>query len=243
MIAYYEIVGGAKRYPLVVQEIDSGRTLAGLPGRSEYGGEYLVFSPCGRYIANSDRNYNDRLDRIMSLVRVADVTASRERHVLKSSPSRESSFCFSSDSRYLALARNQDEIRLWDMSRRRMTSASIDWRDSGYPHEVAFSPDGKLIASGGSDYFIREAVRERTPIYYGAGGGSVKLSDAATGALSWSESISSQHPAFRDDKWCAGWVSALAFSPDGTLLAVGLGSWPSSRVTLWKVDVKEKAEE
>src|SRR5436305_8836623 len=58
---------------------------------------------------------------------------------------------------------------------------------------VAFSPDGKLLASGGSGY----------------DDGSIKLWDASSGAP---RQTLERHP---------GGVSAVAFSPDGKLLASG----------------------
>ncbi|RYP50922.1 hypothetical protein DL768_003647 [Monosporascus sp. mg162] len=72
---------------------------------------------------------------------------------------------------------------------------------SGSVNAVAFSPDGKIMASGDGD---------------GIGIGTVKLWDAATGALQQTFKCHSDSGPVK--------VNAVAFSPDGEMVASGDGS-------------------
>jgi WD40 repeat protein len=93
---------------------------------------------------------------------------------------------------------NKDTLTLWDLA-----SGERLWRGQPHPSPkddpsrgrfdtLAISPDGKYLATAGDDHHVR-------------------IQEAKTGKLRWSF-------ALEDYKWC----SALAFSPDGALLAVGL---------------------
>ena len=76
-----------------------------------------------------------------------------------------------------------------------------------YIHDVAYSPDGRVVATAGSD-------------------NAVQLWDPATGSLIRTLT------GHEDD------VSAVAFSPDGVLLASGAGGWDDpgeSTIKVWRV--------
>jgi len=76
-----------------------------------------------------------------------------------------------------------------------------------YIHDVAYSPDGRVVATAGSD-------------------NAVQLWDPATGSLIRTLT------GHEDD------VSAVAFSPDGVLLASGAGGWDDpgeSTIKIWRV--------
>lgn len=209
----------------LIQEITTGKRVGGpLRDHGTPWGLPVVFSPCGRYVAFP----------IKGAIRVVDARTTEQLHTFEVEPiDMNRALCFSPDSRYLAAVFNQDEIRLWDMSTERMAPVCIDWRDAGHPLVIAFSPDGRLIASGGT-------AREEEFYWKFTTGGTIRLSDARTGALLWSHRVSAQKARPQSP----GAVPAsFDFSPDGAMLASALSDWTCAKIMLWKVDVKEKAEE
>ena len=99
---------------------------------------------------------------------------------------------FSPDGRRLALVRPDRSVVLWDME----SGQYEEFRDGPAISVLSFSPDGKLLASGGK------------------WDSSVKLWDAATGSH-----IHTLHSG--GDRQVMG----IVFSPDGTLLAAAVSRW------------------
>ncbi|OCK96077.1 putative G-protein beta WD 40 repeat-containing protein [Cenococcum geophilum 1.58] len=115
--------------------------------------------------------------------------------------------------------------------------------DSGWVHAVAFSPDGKQIASGSSDWTIKlwDAMTgdlqktlaghsgwvhafafspDSKQIASGSSDETIKLWDATTGDL---QKTLAGH---------SGWIRAVAFSPDGKQIASGSSD---GTIKLWDI--------
>ena len=146
---------------------------------------------------------------------------------------------FSSDSKLFAtLVRRDDHVALWDaQSRRRVGTFRIG---QGWIESIAFSPDGRLLATGGQNTIKLWDVasqRELTTLH-GHGGavnavtfspdGRTLASGAADHTIKlWSVPLRMEVATLARTE---GNPSALAFSPDGTFLA---GASGTSEVHLW----------
>lgn len=166
---------------------------------------------------------------------------------------------FSRDGRTLATGssssgepKNDDTtLKLWDPTRaklsRALTSRSSDYGD--LVRTVAFSPDGRKVVTGGSDYRPRlweaESGRELLQKMKGHEGTISALAFSPDGrtivSASWDKTLKQWNATtgteVRTFKGHIGEVNAVAFSPNGQLIASGSSD---ETIRLW--DVKNSRE-
>ena len=140
-------------------------------------------------------------------------TATRRQARLLHVDSIVTSIAFAPDGEHVAVGTIDGRVRLLDPSTRATVGFPLDMGKAAV-WQVAFSPDGRLLAvvvdpNGGGDGFYAQQRQ-----------GEVQLWD-----------VGSRSPVGRKIVPGAGSVFAVAFSPDGTLLATG----SAERLDLWDV--------
>jgi WD40 repeat protein len=184
------------------------------------------------------------------VVRLVDLAAGKERQ-REHLPGHEgavSSVAFAPDGKLLAsssVEHSDPVIYLWDPASGRVVRELRGHR--GGVHAVAFSPDGKLLASGGDDMTVRlwdagtgQTVRVlategsvATCVAFAPDGRVLATAEkgsvlALTRAVVWDVETGKQLGRFPGVG--AGSVRSLAFSPDGSVLAL-----TGSRFVLWNL--------
>ncbi len=251
------IASGSEDSTIRLWDAATGKQTVILVGHTE-NVDSLAFSPDGRRIASSGS-----FDNTISLW---DTETGTQTAVLKGHTDVVNSVAFSPDGRTVASASGleafvsfrtfDDTVRLWDAATGKQTV--VLQGHTGSVNKVAFSPDGRIIASGSNDNTIRlwdVTTGTQTALLQGhkswveslafcpdgrtlatVGSDAIRLWDTVTGKQTavlkrLSESIPQ------------GYSSSLAFSPDGRTIAVGGGRTDigdNKTIHLWDVSTKRQ---
>jgi RNA polymerase sigma factor (sigma-70 family) len=211
---------GMEPHAVRLWDIAAGKELACLGGHGE-GVSAVCFSPDGRVLYSGED----------ISIRRWDVAGRKELPVGPGHCGWIGSIAFSPDGKLLATTGSDRTVRLWDTATRQESRVLTGCQTT--VDTVAFSPDGRKVACGSRDGHVHlwdaatgkevavllvgekawEAKAAFSPdgklLAAGSRDGQIVLSDAATGK--------EVRRFSRSDEG----VMALAFSPDGTRLAVG----------------------
>jgi WD40 repeat protein len=226
------LASGSSDWTIKLWDVATGREVRTLTGHTSSVAS-VAFSPDGRLLASG--SYKE--------IKLWDVATGQEVRTLTGHTDSVTSVAFSPDGRLLASGSDDNTIKLWDVATGqevRTLTGHTDWVWS-----VAFSPDGRLLASGSLDGTIKlwdvASGREVRTLGYQMGvwsmafspdgrllasgscgrwdrgcvQGEIRLWDVATGSLVRTLVLSS------DSRYNSYWVTSVAFSPNGRLLASG----------------------
>ena len=196
---------------------------------------HVTFSPDGATLAVSSSNF---------LVKLWD-TASREEIVTLPGPAWPTdSLAFSPVGATLASASGDGTAKIWTVPEGRQI-ANLEGH-SAEVVSVAFSPDGATLASGSTDSTVKlgnaaSGLETATLVGHSAAVRSVAFGPSGATLVSGStdhtvklwdtESRAEIRTLLQEDPFE---VASVAYSPDGSVVAAGVGGWRATTVTLWR---------
>jgi RNA polymerase sigma factor (sigma-70 family) len=200
--------------PAQVFDLTDGRCLYALPDERGSGIEAVGLSPDGKLLAAKDDTY----------LRFLEAATGKEIHKIKylsynaGGRSPTDWLTFTPDGKQVAATLMGDAVHLIDEGTGEVTRT---FASGAAVCACVFSPDGKLMATGGYE----QELGQKKAVYF------VRIWEVGTG------NVLRRFPAVtRDDTTVVGQdgrVRALAFSPDGAMLASGGGG--DARLHLWEV--------
>ena len=222
------VTGGYKKQEPVVElrNAVTGQIVASLTGHASYATS-VAFSPDGATLATGSE---DRL------IKLWDVSAGRERLTMKGHANAVRTVSFSHDGVRLVSNGFDDRARVWDVK----SGTQLLEFESYAP--AKFSPDGRLIATGGANHFVklldaftgREILSLRghsgdlRAIAFSPDGRRLASAGEDQTIRVWDAETGAELLALKGH---TGRVSSLAFSHDGRLL---VSSSKDKTVRLWR---------
>lgn len=208
--------------------------------RHERALQSVAFSPDRRLIASSARDFTLRLWDRTTGKQLGSLLTHSNRQVYEAPAASTPSVRFSSDGKYLAAARGDGAILVWETQGRKLIHRFAG--PGAGALTLAFSADGKTLAAGGADSIIRiwdiasgKETRQLamtdpvTALVYSTNS-QLLFAGTASGLIRIWHLASSQ--VVRQMELAEGSVQDLALSPDGGVLA-SAGS--DKVIRLWAV--------
>ena len=134
------------------------------------------------------------------LIKLWDATTGKQLHTLTGHTRWVKSIAFSADSKTLASGDEYETIRLWDTTTGKL-KATLNWGRGMGTYSLAFSPNGRFLASGHRD--------------------GVKLWDNTVKPKQQTDNAIGNYQHTLDFHGHKDYVSKLTFSPDGKTLLTG----------------------
>jgi WD40 repeat protein len=204
--------------------------------------ECVAFSPDGRLVAvgGSVERIEGAFRTTAGVARLFEADTGKELLTLQGHKEAVKSLTFSPDGRLLATASGDGAVALWDVTTGQEVRALKG--HAGAVTAVAFSPDGKHLATAGADRTARlwdaasgEVARTLRGhegavhhVAFAPDGRTVATAGEDRRAVLWDVATGKQRFAAEG----AGPALALAYSPDGRVLAVASGAKGAGQVRL-----------
>jgi WD40 repeat protein len=230
-----------------VWDAETGNLIRTLKGGGE-GHARLAFSPTGKWLAAAGRYMDDDIRVPDPTVRLWDMETGQLRHVFHRGDGEKPvwGLAVSPDGKRLAVARLDGTLTVWDVKTEREIG---NYRGTPRPVEgwrsvsgLVFSPDGKQLLAlepGGGALTVWDATRGAESRVLGAGfsleaafspdgrrvaaATSTRMPSGLTGGelgtVLWDTETGQELMRFVDK---GDWPTAVAFSPDGTLVAAAV---------------------
>jgi len=191
-------------------------------GQETSGARVVAFAPDGRSLACGN------LD---GTVVVHPLAAEERLRILDSGSLEVRALAFSPDGRTLATATSDSGIRIWNLERGGVEKVLRN--DGGFVNALVFSPDGGKLVAGGEDGGVRlwtlsgscegETIGRHEgvvlAIAYHPRGGRIASAGTREGVVRlWSDTAGGNQGILPGTSEA---ICALAFAPDGALLALG----------------------